>query len=242
MLTMRSDADLETRPTHHSAALSHLSNSIILTPTSWESHFALAYLLFELRQLVPALESAKKAVELNKSNTDCWHLLGLLVCATSRVPGATGGMGEGLLVLETGIEQGEGQPVLENREMEDDDHDDGETERNTKSNGVVRENEGLPEIVISRLSYPAVPSATPVAAETEVPQVPATQSSLPTDETDKLIARVQLRMTKNVVIELMEGAEAALLDQQGLMGYFAAEFASIASEGGTSSHHLSVRD
>lgn len=47
------------------------------------------------------------------------------------------------------------------------------------------------------------------------------------DQTEQLEAEVQLRITKNVVIEVMEGPEAALLDQQSLLAYFSAAFANI---------------
>lgn len=42
------------------------------------------------------------------------------------------------------------------------------------------------------------------------------------DQTSVLEAEVQIRMTKNVVIEFMEGPEAALLDQQALLAFYAA--------------------
>lgn len=49
----------------------------------------------------------------------------------------------------------------------------------------------------------------------------------PRDATDDLAAVCQLRMTKNVVIEALEGAEAALLDQQATMAWFAKAFAEV---------------
>lgn len=51
--------------------------------------------------------------------------------------------------------------------------------------------------------------------------VPSADVDLPRDETDVFISSLQIRMTRNVVIEAREGAEAALLDQQNLLKFYA---------------------
>ncbi|GAA5964258.1 hypothetical protein JCM21900_001805 [Sporobolomyces salmonicolor] len=50
----------------------------------------------------------------------------------------------------------------------------------------------------------------------------------PTDETERLAAEVQLRLTKNAVIEYLEGPAAALADQQEVLAFFSAAYAQIA--------------
>ncbi|GAA5895475.1 hypothetical protein JCM5296_006778 [Sporobolomyces johnsonii] len=50
----------------------------------------------------------------------------------------------------------------------------------------------------------------------------------PTDETERLEAEVQLRLTKNAVIEYLEGPAAALADQQEVLAFFSAAYAQIA--------------
>ncbi len=51
----------------------------------------------------------------------------------------------------------------------------------------------------------------------------------PTDATERLAVEMQLRLTRNAVIEYLEGPAAALVDQQEILAYFSAEFAQIAA-------------
>ncbi|KWU43678.1 protein prenylyltransferase [Rhodotorula sp. JG-1b] len=51
----------------------------------------------------------------------------------------------------------------------------------------------------------------------------------PTDATERLAVEMQLRLTRNAVIEYLEGPAAALVDQQEILAYFSAEFAPIAA-------------
>ena len=213
------DADLETRPSNHDNALQHLANSVALAPNSWESHYHLSYLLFELRQVVPALDSAKKAVELNNKSLESWHLLGLLVAAQKHFE-------ESLLVLETGVEEcsAVGDDESDNEAEE-------ATARNTKSNGILSTQTYDHDSTIYD-SSPLSPSTSAVQFPTIAQDVvPSASFDLPRDETDVLVSQVQLRMTKNVVIEAMEGADAALLDQQGLMSFFTTAFSQIGDLG-----------
>lgn len=46
----------------------------------------------------------------------------------------------------------------------------------------------------------------------------------PRDDTEQFVTEVQIRMSKNVVIEAMEGPAAALLDQQALLAFFSQAF------------------
>ncbi|GAA6051308.1 hypothetical protein JCM3770_006804 [Rhodotorula araucariae] len=49
----------------------------------------------------------------------------------------------------------------------------------------------------------------------------------PTDETTRLDVEMQLRMTKNAVVEYLEGAPAALADQQDMLAFFSAAYSRI---------------
>ncbi|BGP36935.1 hypothetical protein JCM10449v2_000837 [Rhodotorula kratochvilovae] len=49
----------------------------------------------------------------------------------------------------------------------------------------------------------------------------------PTDETERLEVEMQLRLTKNAVVEYLEGAPAALADQQDVLAFFAAAYSRI---------------
>ena len=126
-------------------------------------------------------------------------------------------------MLETGVE--------ECKAVGDDESDDGAEEataRNTKNNG----NQSYDHNSTIYDSTPLSASTSAVQFPTIVQEiVPSASFDLPRDETDVLISQVQLRMTKNVVIEAMEGPEAALLDQQGLMSFFTAAFAQLGDLG-----------
>lgn len=249
-------ADLETRPENHGLALQHLESAVALDPTSWSSQYHLAFQLSELRQVTPALEAARQAVKLNHASVEGWHLLGLLVSAQKN-------LGESLLVLETGIEEGR----LTGSSRND---TEAEEEEEEEENEVSHLNGESPSIVVSTsladgLSFHAgstkrtpglnleSPSfgdqlrfskfesresiSTPTgqkfnSARSTLPP-PSADLDLPRDETDVVIAELQIRMTRNVVIEAMEGAEAALIDQQNLLKFFSIAMAGITDEDGT---------
>ncbi|KAM0793005.1 hypothetical protein ACM66B_000498 [Microbotryomycetes sp. NB124-2] len=194
----------ETRPASQTEALTHLDRAHQLDPESWQTMYHLAYQLAELRQITPALDKARQAVELcsrskgGSAYVDAWHLLGLLVAAQKET-------NECLVVLETAIDDGES-----------DEEDDAGTTRNGKPNGTGR----LLSAVDSRLNNLSLDS------DSRKPS-PDCNFELFRDETEQLVAEVQLRMTKNVVIEIMEGPEAALLDQQALLAYFSSAYGDI---------------
>ncbi|ORY62875.1 hypothetical protein BCR35DRAFT_334838 [Leucosporidium creatinivorum] len=197
------NANPSTRPTSHSQALTHLQKAHVLNPTSWPTLYHLSYQLAELRQLEPALEKARMAVSLpgGKKSREAWHLLGLLAGAKGK------DWGNGLLVLETALDD----EVEEEEEVED--------SLKPKvaaptTNGDSIDLNGID----ARLSHLDDPVST-------ISGLPAFEYFR--DETEQLEAEVQLRITKNVVIEVMEGPEAALLDQQSLLAYFSAAFANI---------------
>ncbi|KAK4054711.1 hypothetical protein OIV83_000635 [Microbotryomycetes sp. JL201] len=192
----------ETRPTSQTEALAHLDRANQLDPESWQTLYHLAYQLAELRQITPALDKARQAVELcsrskgGSAYVDAWHLLGLLVAAQKET-------NECLVVLETAIDDGES------------DEDDGEVAKN-RVNGTGR----FLNAIDSRLQRLSLDS------DSRKPSAEC-NFELFRDETEQLVAEVQLRMTKNVVIEVMEGPEAALVDQQALLAYFSSAYGEI---------------
>lgn len=120
----------------------------------------------------------------------------------------------GLLVGAKGKDWGSALMVLETALDEDDD----EEEEVGASNGGK---EGRDDSLASRL-----------LADIEIDAASSAPSGLSPfdyhrDETEQLQADIQLRITKNVIIEVMEGPEAALLDQQSLLSYFSTAYALI---------------
>lgn len=230
-------ADLETRPEHHAHALQHLETAVTLDPSSWSSQYHLAYQLFELRQVVPALEAARKAVTLQPSSVEGWHLLGLVVSAQKN-------LNETLLVLETGIEQ----LAPTDADADDDDLDrvtpglplapagretstpeakssvadglsfGGSSRRSKKSSSATAR--PLTTSFADDIQQQFLGLVTPTAASPSVLLPPSADIDLPRDETDVAVSRLQIRMTRNVVIEALEGPEAALVDQQTLLVAF----------------------
>ncbi|KAL8277048.1 hypothetical protein RQP46_010582 [Phenoliferia psychrophenolica] len=202
------ESDLETRPTMHAQALQHLERASSLDPTSWETLYHLSYQLFELRQIAPALDQARAAVRLHPSSRDCWHLLALLV-------GAQKDLAASLQVLETAL---------------DDERDkvDEQEESNGKVNGTTANGNGYANGYANGngASY-SNGNGNGNGVTPPVGNGNSSADALPRDETEVLASEVQIRMTKNVVIEAMEGPEAALLDQQVLLAYFSTAYADL---------------
>ncbi|KAI5474152.1 tetratricopeptide repeat containing protein [Pseudohyphozyma bogoriensis] len=214
------EADVDTRPKRHAEALRHLEAAATLDPSSWETLYHLAYQLFELRQVDAALEHARRAVELNNANRDCWHLLGLLVAAQKDFAAA-------LQVLETALEEentGEGTSAASSVSASGAGSPDVPvvnvfTEDGNTPSDLTEVEEGLDALELdSALSFLPSGAAKPNALE------------FPRDDTEELISAVQIRMTKNVVIEAMEGPDAALLDQQALFAFFSRAFEGVRDE------------
>lgn len=218
------EANPDTRPANQAAALAHLEKSASLEPGSWETRYHLAFQLAELRQISPALDNARKAVELAGpgASRDAWHLLGLLVAAQKD-------MRKSLQVLETALEE-EG----------DDEDDDGEALSSSRAstaangtgllNGLSDRLNNLPPPVGSVASSTRVstPGSAPGPASRKSPAASASRNfEFFQDQTAQLVSDVQLRMTKNVILEVLEGPEAALLDQQGLLAYFSRAYARV---------------
>jgi hypothetical protein len=216
-----------------------------LDPTSWSSQYHLAFQLSELRQITPALESARQAVKLNHGSVEAWHLLGLLVAAQKN-------LGESLLVLETGIEEGNiiGQSSeTDDEEDENDGHESLMTGRGASLADGLSVRDG---VSTKRLSRPASTSfadqlrfsqfgmqddsrrqsASNHPTGNSISAVPSADFDTPRDETDVLVSQLQIRMTRNVVIESTEGAGSALADQQNLLKFFARAVGGLTDQAG----------
>ncbi|KAK4704926.1 cargo-transport protein YPP1, partial [Phenoliferia sp. Uapishka_3] len=238
------EADPLTRPARHTLALTHLENAAVLDPNSWETLYHLSYQLAELRQINPALEKARAAVKLNGTSRDCWHLLGLLV-------GAQKDLGASLQVLETGLDEDTSRADLSDEDgVRGELREDGlpmqvvgakvNGSGNGNGNGdmpflapVVRGNQesvalnGSSHEVENNGNGNGVDGSLLESKLERLPTKSSPSDRLPRDETEILVSEIQIRMTKNVVIEAMEGPEAALLDQQALLAYFSAAYADI---------------
>jgi hypothetical protein len=194
-----------------------------LDPTSWSSQYHLAFQLSELRQITPALESARQAVKLNHASVEAWHLLGLLVAAQKN-------LGESLLVLETGIE--EGNIIGQSSETDDEeDENDGHESRlsrpaSTSFADQLRFSQFGMQDDSRRQSASNHPTGNSISA------VPSADFDTPRDETDVLVSQLQIRMTRNVVIESTEGAGSALADQQNLLKFFARAVGGLTDQAG----------
>ena len=210
VLIRPAEADPDQRPSQQADARAHLEKAAALRPTSWTTLYHLAYHLAELRQVGPALDHARQAVALPGAGIDAWHLLGLLVAARKE-------LSESLAVLETAL----------------DEDDDAGLATAPTSNGATPptgSSLGLGQPSGASTLHPgnrdsATPSLLPKAAG-------EFDDDSPRDAVDDLVAACQVRMTKNVVIEALEGAEAALLDQQATMAWFARAFEEVKSVDG----------
>nr|CDI56249.1 tetratricopeptide repeat containing protein [Melanopsichium pennsylvanicum 4] len=77
-------ADPVRRPVLQSQALAELTAAVQLDDQSSEAHYQLAYVQAEMRDVHSALQSARKAVELEPADVESWHLLVLLLSAQKK--------------------------------------------------------------------------------------------------------------------------------------------------------------
>ena len=77
-------ADPVRRPVLQSEALAELNAAVQLDDQSSEAFFQLAFLQAELRDVHSAIQSARKAVELEPADVESWHLLVLLLSAQKK--------------------------------------------------------------------------------------------------------------------------------------------------------------
>lgn len=238
-------ADRETRPGLQTKYLSHLTRAVQLDANSFENLYHLAFAQAELRQVGEAIKTARKAVELAPTSKQAWHLLALLVTAQRDLRMALDVIDSGLADANEGSGDqlpngGEpaaaptpkvnGRPKIESRPTEsDEEFEDAAEDSNNQS---ANQSEGdllqtprpggtkadkVQQQINSLSTAVASGNSDAVGAASRRPKV---KLEFLQSEADDLEATVQLRMTRNVIIESIEGAEAALQDQQTLFIFF----------------------
>lgn len=245
-------ADRETRPALQCLYLKHLSRATELDPTSFETFYHLAFAQAEIRDIDAALNSARRAVDINPNNRNAWHLLGLLTTA-SKEPRLALDMIEVGLANEDEDLGDEGEPSTPRRRATTITSTvDGQSQIDALSissayqsvsgratplagSNLATETAGIkgsPESFTDAVSTPREGSLLNVPEQATTTQQTSPVGTTPskardqgleiaTDTAEELEAIIQLRMSKNVIIELLDGPEVALTDQQALFAYFA---------------------
>jgi tetratricopeptide (TPR) repeat protein len=70
--------DPEVRPKYHETAIKHLTSSIDIDSSGWETYYQLALQQAETRDIAHAIASVSQALRINSTHTPSWHLLTLL--------------------------------------------------------------------------------------------------------------------------------------------------------------------
>ncbi|PLW13212.1 hypothetical protein PCANC_20617 [Puccinia coronata f. sp. avenae] len=241
-------ADQDTRPALHASYLQFLTEAVESDPASFENMYHMAYAQAELRDVDSALVSARIAVEINPNHTCAWHLLCLLTSASKEFKLALDIAEVGLVNTED-LDEGESgmrTPRMGSSSLSQNSSLPGalltdETPestsgtpptRNTKpALGLIAEPETKEqnEAGEGHLTVPTTSahpsrdtSVTPTASHFS-----QTKLEFPGAKSDRLEASIQLRMTKNMLIESLQGPEVALSDQQNLFAFFAQVYSQI---------------
>ncbi|KAI9619450.1 hypothetical protein H4Q26_014212 [Puccinia striiformis f. sp. tritici PST-130] len=209
-------------------------------PSSFENMYHLAYAQAELRDIDSALVSARTAVEINPNHTSAWHLLCLLTSASKEFKLALDIAEVGLVNTED-LDEGEfGMRTPKAGSSTN-------LSRDSSLPGTILTDESpavTSETSAAMITSTSKPTAGLIADPPVEPGVPTQQAigegrlSVPTinsarpnnqdnsltptlSHSDNLEASIQLRMTKNMLIEALQGPEVALSDQQTLFAFFA---------------------
>jgi len=240
-------ADEETRPTFHASYLELLTEAAENDPTSFENMYHLAYAQAELRDVDSALVSARTAVEINPNHTSAWHLLCLLTSASKEFKLALDIAEVGLVNTED-LDDGEsgtrtprgGSSNLSQdsslvgtqltHETPADSSDTSPTSNIKPAAGLIAEPE--PPSQQAGEGHLTVPTASVrLSRNTSFTQTGShssqTKLEFPEVKSDSLEASIQLRMTKNMLIESLQGPEVALSDQQNLFAFFAQMYSQV---------------
>jgi hypothetical protein len=148
------------------------------------------------------LEIAKQAVAVDNRNKRGWHLLGLILTAIEDMKGA-------LQVFETAID-------LDTLPSVDELSEDPELSTTTTTHRDTRQD------ALAKLEGLEPSSTLPNLREEQ------DRWEFPITETEKLEIDTQLRLSKNVVIEYLEGPASALEDQRELLAWFSKAYLPIA--------------
>ncbi|KNZ48211.1 hypothetical protein VP01_582g5 [Puccinia sorghi] len=244
-------ADQETRPTFHASYLEFLTEAAENDPTSFENMYHLAYAQAELRDVDSALVSARTAVEINPNHTNAWHLLCLLTSASKEFKLALDIAEVGLVNTED-LDYGESgmrtpragssnlsqDSSLVGAQLTDetpaDSSDTSPTSNIKPAAGLISEPE--PPSQQAGEGHLTVPTAsarpsrntsfTPTGSHSS-----QTKLEFPEAKSDSLEASIQLRMTKNMLIESLQGPEVALSDQQNIFAFFAQMYSQVHPQG-----------
>ncbi|EJT98203.1 hypothetical protein DACRYDRAFT_71263 [Dacryopinax primogenitus] len=211
----------ETRPAHQAAAQELLTTSLKLEATA-DTLYHLAYLQAELRDIDAAVLTAKQAVEKDHREIRAWHLLSLLLTAQGDSNGA-------LAVIKLGLEE-----VATQQELE--------LIKDVALNPASPQAEGISSRDFagndtkSRLS-PTVTGLPETGDRLAVVQSPG-QSLLDSDsvprgytmlkplidrkpsKTERFECALQLLITRNTIVELLEGPDSANSNWVDIFAYF----------------------
>lgn len=213
-----------------------------MDPNSFETMYHLAYAQTELRDIDSALVTARTAVELNPNHTEAWHLLCLLTSASRELKLALDIAEVGLVNIEEADDEEPGMRTP--KENSSNLSQDYSYPENSQAESPERSSIGHPKSTLKlvaevstalqnkqdigrglALAVGPAPTSNLEVDGSSVPSAsPSNQSTkleFPVDRADQIEANIQLRMTKNVLTEALQGPEVALSDQQNLFAFFA---------------------
>ncbi|KZT54059.1 hypothetical protein CALCODRAFT_485892 [Calocera cornea HHB12733] len=210
-----------TRPKHQAAAMELLTTSL-KTDACADTLYHLAHLQAELRDIDSAVLSAKQAVEKDPREVRAWHLLGLLLTAQGDHNGA-------LAVLKLGLEEVAAQqeqelakdialnPSLPQVEGISSRDYAGSVSRSKRASG----GSGLPDANTAPLV-----SESPQQALLDANAIPLGYTMLKSlvvrkpSRTERFEAALQVLITRNAIVELLEGPENANSNWVDIFAYF----------------------
>ncbi|GAA95304.1 uncharacterized protein L969DRAFT_292814 [Mixia osmundae IAM 14324] len=209
----RHDRDPDTRPKLQAEALDHLEKSVGLGEQSFDTHYHLAYLHLELRHVSDADRHARAALKLDPTQLVAWHVLILIATAQKDLASA-------LHLADTALD--ESTQAL------------GPAHSNANSDGFR-----TPEEPADGLHHPvnggnsdghlAAPLTNGMSPNAQVHRQQLDELDYEVTPTEAAVIALQLRMTRNVILEALKGPEVALQDQQAIFRHFAELSQSVAS-------------
>lgn len=209
MAMVMQSADSTTRPTYQAQAINHLISAVKLNAGSATAFFHLAYCQAEARAIDAATDSIRQCLELDSQNLQAWHLVALLLTASGDWSGA-------LKACDAGVS------VWDESEANEDADEEGDVSTNPIPTDPAVETKDF--ATASSTSAPtSATSATERLLDTSGALRPVARSpALPVSRSKKLENVIRLRMTQAVIIERLQGPDAAMLQQQELFAFFSA--------------------
>ncbi|CAH7668536.1 expressed protein, partial [Phakopsora pachyrhizi] len=248
MGALAEEADRETRTELQESYLKNLIQAVELNPNSFENLYHLAFAQTELRDIDSALITARKSVEINPTSKPAWHLLSLITSASKEFRLALDIVEVGLTNADSeddsedaaveDLDEGErmNASITDIRNSAEDLEGDSRVE--TPSLVAVKENQSSDSSNSAVNLTTGAQSSTNSNNHLDVPtkngkgnrrvrrrrrrrQQQRRLLEFNYDEADEMVDAIQLKMTRNMLIELVDGCEVALSDQQELFSYFA---------------------